>query len=657
MLTLLIRWKPCAAVILTLLLSACGGGGGGGSEGAPAGPSGAAGGALAPMVDSFGQTAVDSGGNDFGAGNASASGADGTASDGAPIVNAVIRVTDNAGRSVSGQTDAQGYYRVRIDGFTPPLIASVARRNGAFWYAPSVAAVKVRGFVTINLTGLTDKLAYDVAKGAGQTTSAQLSPKLLAANPGALADAKVALNTLLTSQIQDAGLDPSSFDPVTTPFKADKTGYDKLLAGLTITKPGPVGATVISSRWSVGGSVSGIDGVSGLVLRSGSELLSIQANASTFTFPTWLATGANYAVSINAQPTGYQCTLFNGTGTIGQASVINLDVICAVKPYAVTTLAGSGAFAYIDAIGVAAGFAVPNGAAVDGVGNVWVTDRASNTLRRISAAGVVTTQAGQLLAKGFVNGPGVSGRFEDLFGIAVDIAGNVYLADTGNHSIRRLSTTGQLTTIAGTNTPSYVDGAANAARFNQPNAIAVDRAGAVYVVDFGNFLIRKIAVDGSVSTLAGAFRSRGRSDGVGVAATFNDPYGIAVDAAGTVYVADTGNHLIRKISPEGLVSTLAGSGTAGSVDGVGADASFNRPYGIAVDAAGVLYVTEEAGFRVRKVKLDGTVSTIAGSGVSAFANGLGTAAAFKSPAGISVDGAGNLYVADKEDNRIRKLAP
>lgn len=643
--------KSCLGAILFVLLSACGGGGGG-VPGSPV----ASGGGLAPMLDSFGQIALDASGTDFGGGSSSAAGVDGTASDGAPISNAVIRVIDNAGRSVSGLTDTQGYYRVRIDGFTPPLIASVARRNGAFWYAPSVSIVKVRGFVTINLTGLTDKLAFDVAKGAGQTTSAQLSPKLLSSNPGALADAKVALNTLLASQILDAGLDPATFDPVTTPFKFDKTGYDKLLSGLTITKPAPLGATVISSRWSVGGSVSGIDGVSGLVLRSGSEFLNVAASASTFTFPTWLPTGTNYAVSVNAQPPGYQCTLFNGTGTIGQSPVTNLDVLCVIKPYAVTTLAGSGAFAYADATGVAAGFASPTGIAVDSAGNAYVADQSSNTIRKVSPTGVTTTVAGSLTA-GFVGGIGAAARFNNPFGVAIDGNGNLYVADILNHAVRKISPGGVVSTLAGNGAAGFVNGIGSSARLNLPSSVAVDSAGNVFVADLGNQLIRKITPLGLVTTYAGLVGVAGATDGDTNSATFNQPYGVAVDAAGNVLVADSVNNRIRSISRNGVVTTLGGDGTAGGVDGVGTAASFNQPFGVAVDAAGNVFVTEYAGHRIRKIKPDGAVSTLAGNGSAGFANGLGAASIFNAPAGIAVDTGGNLYVADQNNNRIRKLTP
>jgi len=173
----------------------------------------------------------------------------------------------------------------------------------------------------------------------------------------------------------------------------------------------------------------------------------------------------------------------------------------------------------------------------------------------------------------------------------------------------------------------------------------------VYVADYYNNRIRKITPEGLVSTLAGS--TEGFRDGDGRSAQFNGPYGVAVDAAGNVYVADGDNHLIRKITPEGLVSTLAGS-TRGSADGVGTSAQFNYPYGVEVDAAGTVYVADYYNNRIRKVTPEGLVSTLAGS-TEGFRDGLGRSAQFNRPSGVAVDAAGNVYVADSFNNRIRRI--
>jgi hypothetical protein len=208
-----------------------------------------------------------------------------------------------------------------------------------------------------------------------------------------------------------------------------------------------------------------------------------------------------------------------------------------------------------------------------------------------------------------------------------------------------------VTTLAGS-TFGSTDGVATAAQFEFPVALAVDAAGNVYVGDRDNHRIRKITPAGAVSTLAGS--TQGFADGTGTAARFNFPAGVAVDAAGNVYVADTFNQRIRKITPAGAVSTLAGSGTAGFANGVATAAQFNFPAGVAVDAAGNVYVGDRDNHRIRKITPAGAVSSLAGS-TAGFADGTGTAARFNFPEGVAVDAAGNVFVADAFNQRIRKI--
>ncbi len=331
----------------------------------------------------------------------------------------------------------------------------------------------------------------------------------------------------------------------------------------------------------------------------------------------------------------------------------------------VTTLAGTaGVFGSADGSGTAAQFYAPFGITADTAGNLYVADDGNNTIRKITAAGVVTTLAGTAGMTGSADGSGAAAQFSAPFGIAADPAGNLYVADAGNRTIRKITAAGVVTTLAGT--PGVVgsaDGTGAAAQFYNPGGIAADTAGNVYVADTNNSTIRKITAAGVVTTLAGTSSlsgtggSLGSADGSGAAAQFYDPYGIAADTAGNLYVADTINNTIRKVTATGVVTTLAGTaGVVGSADGSGAAAQFNTPIGIATDPSGNLYVADTFNNTIRKVTAEGVVTTLAGTaGVAGSADGTGAAAQFYNPVGIAADTVGNLYVADTKSNTIRKI--
>jgi hypothetical protein len=336
----------------------------------------------------------------------------------------------------------------------------------------------------------------------------------------------------------------------------------------------------------------------------------------------------------------------------------------------VTTLAGTPGVQSVgsaDGTGSAAQFYYPYGVAVDGAGNVYVTDTANGTIRKISPSGVVTTLAGKAGAGGggSADGTGGAARFNSPLGVAVDEAGTLYVADSNNDTIRKITPDGVVTTLAGTvGVVGNTDGTGNQAQFYFPSGISVDEVGNVYVADRGDYTIRKIAPGGTVTTLAGTAGVAGSANGMGSAAQFDFTQafiGVAVDGTGNVYVADTGNDEIRKITSNGLVITLAGAAPAaiGSADGTGSEAQFDYPSSVAVDGAGNVYVADTGNNTIRKIMSGGVVTTLAGTAgvIGGSADGTGSAAQFGHPSGVAVDGAGNVYVADTYNNTIRKITP
>jgi sugar lactone lactonase YvrE len=310
--------------------------------------------------------------------------------------------------------------------------------------------------------------------------------------------------------------------------------------------------------------------------------------------------------------------------------------------------------------GLAGSFAGPSGVAVDSSGNVFVADSGNYTISKITPVGLVSTLAGLAGSIGSADGTGSTARFNVPIGVAVDSSGNVHVADAGNHTIRKITPGRVVSTLAGlANSSGSADGTGSAARFDVPVGGAVDSSGNVYVADLGNHTIRKITPGGVVSTLAGLAGSSGSTDGTGSAARFWLPNGVAVDSSGNVYVADTENSTIRKITPGGVVSTLAGlARSIGSADGTGSAARFALPYGVAVDSSGNVYVADSYNWTIRKITPGGVVSTLAGlAGSYGSADGTGSAARFNYPEGVAVDSAGNVYVADTFNNAIRKISP
>ena len=321
------------------------------------------------------------------------------------------------------------------------------------------------------------------------------------------------------------------------------------------------------------------------------------------------------------------------------------------KKAVVTTIAGEGSDAFENGPVMLAKFHTPIDVAVAPDGTIYVTDYNDRRIRKI-AGGEVSTLAGNG-SFGVVNGDGNTAQFVDPFRIAVDAAGNCYSIDQADSRIRKITPSGVVTTYAGMDSSAFLDGPAETAQFRaNMGGIACDAAGNIYVGDALNGRIRQVSVAGQVSTAAGDGNT-GYTNGDRGTAQFWFPSSVVCDRQGNVYIVDPGNLRIRKLSTDGIVSTLTGSGISGTADGEADVAQFNSMGDMVVDSQGNIYIID--GDRIRKVTPQGKMSTIAGS-TTGYADGDGATAKFNYPGGLGIDAQDNIYVADANNNRIRKIS-
>lgn len=319
----------------------------------------------------------------------------------------------------------------------------------------------------------------------------------------------------------------------------------------------------------------------------------------------------------------------------------------------VSSFAGSGTMGAADGVGTEASFNLPTVVTLDSQQNIYVVDRSNNKIRKITPTGIVTTIAGTG-DFGSADGLALEATFFYPDGAVVDSQDNLFVSDQSNHTIRKITPDGWVTTFAGTGNYGAIDGPGATAQFYYPAGMAIDSNDILYVADYGNHKIRKITPDGIVSTLAGT-GEMGAANGTTETAQFNGPTGVGVDSQGTVFVADYYNHSIRKITTSGQVTTLAGNGTIGHEDGIGESARFYNPAIVAVDADDNLFISDEQNNKIRKITPNGEVSTYAGSGAQGDIDGLADQAQFNLLTGVVVDAAHNVYACDYGNHRIKKI--
>ena len=466
--------------------------------------------------------------------------------------------------------------------------------------------------------------------------------------------------------------------------EADVTGYYvyRALAGGAFSRltTSPVRATTLTDLISrdqiVGWQVSAVDAAGHEGAHSATVVVSAQRADARYVLSIAPATGGtvllnpntgpiysyNTNVTLTAQPDDgftFACWMGDLAGTQSPLTlVIRQDVtggalfapIGVAGALPATTLAGSGSMGFANGQGTNAKFFNPSGVALDLQGNLYIADAGNHRIRKVTPAGVVSTFAGSG-TMGWQDGPADQARFNQPLAVAVDGNGNVYVADSENHRIRKISSAGQVSTLAGSGIPTLINGQGQAAAFQRPGGIAVDNRGNVYVGDTGNNSVRMISPSAMVSTLAGNMAG-GYVDGPTAGARFLRPAGVAVEpGGGLVYVADSGNSRIRKIAG-GMVSTLAGSGAEESRDGMGQAAAFANPQGLGLGAGSVLYVTDYAAHRIRRLGPGGQVTTLSGATLG---YQDGAIALFDYPRGVAAGPDGDVFVADQGNHVIRRI--
>ena len=374
--------------------------------------------------------------------------------------------------------------------------------------------------------------------------------------------------------------------------------------------------------------------------------------ASLGTSYSFHSTTSSYCITVSSSFDGvksYYVSNTNPTPTFGQCAE-DLGV-------PTTTLAGNGTLGFANGSGTSAVLASPAALTADASGNLYFSDGATSRIRKVTTAGIVSTLAGNG-SSGYVEGTGTGATFNWPQALSIAGNGNLIIADSNNQKIRvlpPLTTTSAYFSGSTQGNAGAIGTAATAIRYNVPRGVLFHpQTGTVFVADSQNNRIVQLDTAGAIVNVIGQ-TSGGLTNGTGTAAQFNYPQGLGVDTAGNLYVADTQNHAIRKITSSGVVTTVAGNGTSGYVDAMGTSARFKSPGALVVATDGTIYVSDSGNNRIRKIATDGTVTTVAGDGTAGFADGNGQSAQFNNPNGIAIGSDGRLYVADTANHRIRAL--
>lgn len=457
-------------------------------------------------------------------------------------------------------------------------------------------------------------------------------------------------------------------------------GADRVRKVTSGAAASPISATPSTLSFSVNAGAAAPP-VQTVVIISPGATLTFTASASTTAGGNWLSVApasgtVNTTLTISVNPAGLAAGAYNGTVTITPSGAGNTPLTIPVKltvnapasQGVISTTAGNGLIPFSgEGLAATSASVGVSAIALDPSGNTYIADVVSNKVLKVSTAGTITTFAGTgAFAFAGDGGPAARASVFNPNGVAADGQGNVYIADSTNNRVRKVNASGTISTVAGTGSPTFSGdgGPAASAALQTPMALAVDASGNLYIADSANNRVRKVNAAGAISTVAGGAILPGYSGdgGQAVGAGLFLPGGIAVDTSGNLFIADIGNNRIRKVSAGGVITTVTGNGTKGfSGDGGPATAAqlnlFGAHAGVAVDSAGNLYIADIANHRVRKVDGAGVITTVAGNGIAGFSGDGGPAvnAGLNNPTDVAVDAAGNWYIADTTNHRVRKV--